>query len=298
MTYHATVLLHEGVDAMKIQSAGVYVDATLGAGGHSQEILSRLVEEGRLLGFDQDSDAVANQPQDDRFELCFGNFRFLKQFLSAKGVSEVDGVIADLGVSGFQFDEAERGFSFRFDAKLDMRMSKTQPLDARAVVNESEYGELVRLFKLYGESSFAKPIAKRIILSRENAPIETTGELVEIISAVVPEHKRKGELAKIFQAIRIEVNDELGALRELLEQSADVIKSGGRLVILSYHSLEDRLVKHFIRAGNFEDRQEKDVFGNVQRPFDPEGKVITPTEQEIENNPRARSAKMRVAVKR
>jgi 16S rRNA (cytosine1402-N4)-methyltransferase len=298
MTYHTTVLLHEGVDALDMQPAGTYVDVTLGAGGHSKEILKRLASEGHLLGFDQDADAVNNAPDDDRFELCFGNFRFLKQFLLAKGVQKVDGIIADLGVSGHHFDKASRGFSFRFDAPLDMRMNASQEKSAIEVVNDYEVGVLIRLFKRYGESSFAKPIARKIDQVRLGNAIRTTGDLVAIVESVVPERKVKGELAHIFEAIRIEVNDELLVLQEFLEQVPEVLNPGGKLVVLSYHSLEDRMVKHFLRSGNFDDVLDKDVFGNVHRPLDPKGKVIVPSEEEIESNPRARSAKMRIGVKR
>ncbi len=298
MTYHTTVLLHEGVDALEVVPAGIYVDATLGAGGHSKEILNRLGPDGRLFGFDQDADAVNNAPSDDRFELCFGNFRFLKQFLLAKGVSAVDGIIADLGVSGHHFDEATRGFSFRFDAPLDMRMNVSQEKSAFEVVNEYEVDALIRIFKRYGESSFAKPIARKIEQARMENPIKSTGDLVSIVEAIVPERKSKGELAHIFQAIRIEVNEELTVLQEFLDQVPQVLKPGGLLVVLSYHSLEDRMVKHYVRSGNFDDVLDKDVFGNINRPLDPKGKVVTPSAEEIELNPRARSAKMRIAVKR
>jgi len=257
-----------------------------------------LASEGHLLGFDQDADAVNNAPDDDRFELCFGNFRFLKQFLLAKGVQKVDGIIADLGVSGHHFDKASRGFSFRFDAPLDMRMNASQEKSAIEVVNDYEVGVLIRLFKRYGESSFAKPIARKIDQVRLGNAIRTTGDLVAIVESVVPERKVKGELAHIFQAIRIEVNDELLVLQEFLEQVPEVLNPGGKLVVLSYHSLEDRMVKHFLRSGNFDDVLDKDVFGNVHRPLDPKGKVIVPSEEEIESNPRARSAKMRIGVKR
>lgn len=298
MAYHTTVLLHEGVEALKINPKGIYVDATLGAGGHSKEILKHLGPEGRLFGFDQDSDAIQNQPNDERFELCFGNFRFTRQFLIAKGVEKVDGIIADLGVSGFHFDEASRGFSFRFDARLDMRMNAAQSKDAVQVINEYEEGELMRIFKQYGESGFAKPIVRRMVKERADKTIETTKELVSLIEAVVPERKVKGELPKVFQAIRIEVNDELKVLQEFLTQVPELLTPGGRLVVLSYHSLEDRMVKHFLRSGNFDDLQEKDIYGNVLRPMDQEGKVIVPSDEEIAENPRARSAKMRIGVRR
>lgn len=298
MAYHTTVLLHEGVEALKINPNGVYVDVTLGAGGHSKEILKHLGPEGRLFGFDQDSDAVQNQPDDERFELCFGNFRFTRQFLTAKGVEKVDGIIADLGVSGFHFDEASRGFSFRFDARLDMRMNSSQLKDAVQVVNEYEEGELMRIFKQFGESGFAKPIVRRVVKERADKTIETTKDLVSLIEAVVPERKVKSELPKVFQAIRIEVNDELKVLQEFLTQVPELLKPGGRLVVLSYHSLEDRMVKHFLRSGNFDDLQEKDIYGNVLRPMDQDGKVIVPSEEEITENPRARSAKMRIGIRR
>lgn len=297
MTYHTTVLLHEGVDALKLVPGGVYVDATFGGGGHSRLILEKL-EGGRLLAFDQDPDAERNALDDERFVLCKANFRYLKNFLLAKGVQKVDGILADLGVSGYQFDEASRGFSFRFDAELDMRMNPKQPLSAKQVLNDYEEAELRRVFKDYGETSFANALARRIIKAREEKSLEFINDLVRIIENLVPERKRKSELAKIFQAIRIEVNDEMGALHDFIKTSADVLKEGGRFVVISYHSLEDRPVKHFMRSGNFEDKQDKDIYGNVNRPFDPFGKVIVPSDEEIERNPRARSAKMRIGIKR
>ncbi|MEX2597161.1 MAG: 16S rRNA (cytosine(1402)-N(4))-methyltransferase RsmH [Salibacteraceae bacterium] len=298
MKYHTTVLLHEGVDALNLRPGGVYVDATLGAAGHTIEILKRLGEKGKVYGFDQDDEAMENAPNDPRFELCFGNFRFLKRFLAAKGVEQVDGVIADLGVSGHHFDEADRGFSFRFSAELDMRMNRNQAVSAVKILNEYEFDQLVGVFKKYGESTFARAIAKRIIAAREEAVLLTTDQLVALIGKAVPERKLKAELPKIFQAIRIEVNQELEALKEFLVQTQELLKPDGRIVVLSYHSLEDRLVKHFLRAGNFDDQQQKDVFGNIQRLIDPLGKAIVPSDKEVENNPRARSAKMRIGVKR
>jgi 16S rRNA (cytosine1402-N4)-methyltransferase len=297
MIYHTTVLLHEGVDALSIKPDGVYVDATFGGGGHSKLILEKL-ETGRLFAFDQDPDAVVNSPKDDRFVLCKGNFRFLQNFLLANGADRVDGVLADLGVSGFQFDEASRGFSFRFDAQLDMRMNPAQELSAKQVVNAYSEAELKRIFHTYGETSFGSALARRIVNARQEEAINTIEDLVKLINKLVPERKRKTELAKIFQAIRIEVNDEIGALKDFLVAAGQVLKPGGRLVVISYHSLEDRPVKHFMRSGNFEDEQEKDLYGNVNRVMDPSGKVIQPSAEEIERNPRARSAKMRIAVKR
>lgn len=296
MSYHTTVLLHEGVEALKVKSGGVYVDATFGGGGHSKLILE-VLGNGKLLAFDQDDDVAPNVPQDDRFHWCKANFRFLNNFLPMHGVSQLDGVLADLGVSGFQFDEASRGFSFRFDADLDMRMNPAQELSAVQVVNEYEESELKQVLRAYGETSFAGALTRAIVKRRAEQKIQRISDLLDIVDKVIPERKRKGELPKVFQAIRIEVNDELGALKDFLVQAADSLAEGGRLVVISYHSLEDRLVKHFFRSGNFEDRQEKDLYGNVYRSLDPAGKVIQPSPEEIERNPRARSAKMRIAIK-
>ncbi len=296
--YHTTVLLHEGVEALKVKPDGVYVDATFGGGGHSNVILSQLSEKGRLIAFDQDPDALRNVPNDPRFKLCQANFRFMKNFLAVSGVEKVDGVIADLGVSGFQFDEADRGFSFRFDAELDMRMNKSQAISAKELVNEADQTELKRIFREYGETTFAGLIAKKIVDQREISPLVTTGDLATLIRNAVPERKQKSELTKIFQALRIEVNDEMGVLEAFLMLLPDVLKQDGLAVVMSYHSLEDRLVKHFFRSGNFEDKLAKDVFGNIERTMDPVGKVVVPSDEEIERNPRARSAKMRIGKKR
>ncbi|MDP4686808.1 MAG: 16S rRNA (cytosine(1402)-N(4))-methyltransferase RsmH [Salibacteraceae bacterium] len=298
MVYHTTVLLHEGVEALKVKPDGVYVDATFGGGGHSNVILSHLSENGRLIAFDQDPDALRNVPNDPRFKLCQANFRFMKNFLAVSGVEKVDGVIADLGVSGFQFDEADRGFSFRFDAELDMRMNKSQAISAKELVNEADQTELKRIFREYGETTFAGLIAKKIVDQREISPLVTTGDLATLIRSAVPERKQKSELTKIFQALRIEVNDEMGVLEAFLMLLPDVLKQDGLAVVMSYHSLEDRLVKHFFRSGNFEDKLAKDVFGNIERTMDPVGKVVVPSDEEIERNPRARSAKMRIGKKR
>lgn len=297
MTYHTTVLLHEGVDALAVKAGGVYVDATFGGGGHSRLILEKLGD-GRLFAFDQDADAAVNVPDDDRFTLCAGNFRYLKNFLLAYGVTNVDGIIADLGVSGYQFDEASRGFSFRFEAALDMRMNKQQKLHAAAVLNDYDEVELKRVFSQYGETSFASKLAYKIAKKREEQPFERIADLVSVIEANVPIHKQKSELPKIFQALRIEVNDEMGALRDFLKSATELMNEGARLVVISYHSLEDRPVKHFMRSGNFEDQLEKDLYGRIYRTLEPIGKVIEPSKEEIERNPRARSAKMRIAEKR
>lgn len=297
MTYHTTVLLNAGVDELHVRRGGVYVDATFGGGGHSRELLNRL-EGGRLFAFDQDEAALSNAPTDSRFQLFKANFRHMRRFLLAEGVQEIDGLIADLGVSGHQFDEADRGFSFRFSANLDMRMNRGANEDAAQLLNTLPQEELKKLFAELGESRFASAVAKAIVAARATGPIEHTDQLTASVAKAVPPHKLSGELPKIYQALRIAVNDELGALRELLEQSAVMIRSSGRLVVISYHSLEDRPVKHYIRSGNFDDKPIRDVYGAVQRPFDPVGKVVVPTEAEILHNPRSRSAKMRVAQRR
>jgi 16S rRNA (cytosine1402-N4)-methyltransferase len=296
--YHKSVLLNESVDALQIDSAGTYVDVTFGGGGHSKEIVGRLGE-GRLFAFDQDEDAHKNAIEDDRFTLIPQNFKFLKNFLRLHGGVPADGVLADLGVSSHQFDVGDRGFSIRFDGPLDMRMNQAAKLDAKKVVNEYEEKELVRIFKVYGELKNAFKVAQAIVFARDQQEINTTNELLQLIERFAQPRKRNQFFAQVFQALRIEVNDEMGALEAMLEQAADVLKPGGRLVVISYHSLEDRLVKHFMRAGNFSGDQEKDFFGNILRPLDPtQGKVIVPSDEEIEGNSRARSAKMRVAVKR
>lgn len=299
MSYHTTVLLHEGVEALNVKPDGVYVDVTFGGGGHSKLILDQLGPSGRLLGFDQDADAKANDIKDDRFTLCESNFRFLSNFLDLHGIETVDAVLADLGVSGFQFDEGSRGFSFRFEADLDMRMNTQQSVSAQTVLNEYSVDELKRVFRDYGETRFGGKLARVIEQAREENPIKTIQDFQSLIERCVPPQKRGSELAKIFQAVRIEVNDELGALKAMLEQSSDRLASGGRLVVISYHSLEDRLVKYFLRSGNFDDVLDKDFYGNVNRPLDPvSGKAAVPSEEEITRNPRSRSAKMRIAIKR
>ena len=249
------------------------------------------------MAFDQDPDAERNAPADDRFVLCKGNFRFLKNFLVANGVDQVDGILADFGVSGHQFDEGSRGFSYRFDAELDMRMNPNQELDAKSVVNTYEEAQLRDMFHQYGETSYGSAVARRIVSARQEVKLERIEQLVTLVDQLVPERKRKSELSKIFQAIRIEVNDELVALKEFVEQSTSALKPGGRFVAISYHSLEDRPIKHFFRSGNSNDKQDKDLYGNINRPLNPVGKVVVPSKEEIEMNPRARSAKMRIADK-
>ena len=295
--YHKPVLLKESVDALVNNPDGVYVDVTFGGGGHSREILSRLSEKGRLFSFDQDSDALNNAIEDPRFTLINQNFRFLENSLLMYGVTQVDGVLGDLGVSSHQFDKAERGFSIRSNAPLDMRMNKMQDIDAYKVVNEYDEEALADIFYYYGELREARKLAREIVNKRKSADINTTEDLKKVFS-YVPAHKSNKFFAQVFQAIRIEVNQELDALKEMLVQSSNVLKKDGRLVIISYHSLEDRLVKKFLKNGMFEGEPERDVYGNYQKVFElPYRKAIVPTEEEIEDNSRARSAKMRVGIK-
>ena len=295
--YHKPVLLTESVDALVSNPDGVYVDVTFGGGGHSREILSRLSEKGRLFSFDQDFDALNNAIEDPRFTLINQNFRFLENSLLMYGVTQVDGVLGDLGVSSHQFDKAERGFSIRSDAPLDMRMNKMQDIDAYKVVNEYDEEALADIFYYCGELREARKLAREIVNKRKSADIKTTEDLKKVFS-YVPAHKSNKFFAQVFQAIRIEVNQELDALKEMLVQSSNVLKKDGRLVIISYHSLEDRLVKKFLKNGMFEGEPERDVYGNYQKIFElPYRKAIVPTEEEIEDNSRARSAKMRVGIK-
>lgn len=297
MEYHRPVLLMESVDALVEDKAGVYVDCTFGGGGHSREILNRLDENGKLISFDQDEDAWANSIQDPRFELVKQNFRFLKNNLRYLGIKKVSGVLADLGVSSHQFDTAERGFSIRFDGDLDMRMNKNQKLTAAKILNTYEEEKLADVFFYYGELKSARRMAREVVSERKLNPIETIGQLKQIFH-YIPKNKENKILAQLFQSLRIEVNDEMAALRELLVQCGEVIESGGKLVMISYHSLEDRLVKRYMKTGLFEGEPERDVYGNWEAPFKVvQSKVIIPDENEIEENPRARSAKMRVAIK-
>ncbi|CAL2088754.1 16S rRNA m(4)C1402 methyltransferase [Tenacibaculum sp. 190524A02b] len=296
MNYHNPVLLEESVDALNIKEDGVYVDVTFGGGGHSREILSRLGEKGRLFAFDQDPDAHSNKIDDERFVLIGENFRFISRFLRFYGVKKVDGVLADLGVSSHQFDAAERGFSTRFDADLDMRMDQKSKLTAWEVVNKYEESRLADVLYLYGELRNARVLAKTIVASREEAEIKTSFQLKEVLSRFLPKAKEHKILAQIFQAVRIEVNQELEVLKEFLEQMPSLLSEEGRLSVISYHSLEDRLVKRFIRTGLFSGEPEKDFFGNTNEPLKKVGKLIIPTAKEIKENNRARSAKLRVAT--
>ena len=297
MEYHKPVLLKESVDGLAIKPDGVYVDVTFGGGGHSAEILKRLGTGGKLYAFDQDPDALANTIKDDRFTLIDENFRFLKRFLRFNGVKQVDGILGDFGVSSHQFNEAERGFSTRFDAKLDMRMNQRSKLSAYQVINEYDEKELRRIFYDYAELKNAPKLAKVIVSERKNKPLETSDELNALLKPLLFRGKENKILAQIYQAIRIEVNEELDVLKEFLMQTEEVVKQGGRLSLISYHSLEDRLVKRYIRSGLFEGQPEKDMFGNVEVPFKKVNGLIVPTKEEIELNNRARSAKLRVAVK-
>ncbi|WP_189318530.1 16S rRNA (cytosine(1402)-N(4))-methyltransferase RsmH [Flavobacterium sp. LM5] len=298
MEYHNPVLLKETVDGLNIKPDGVYVDVTFGGGGHSAEILRRLGPEGRLFAFDQDEDALANALQDERFTLIHENFRFIKRFLRFHNVKAVDGILADLGVSSHQFDVPERGFSTRFDAELDMRMSQRNDLSAYKVVNEYDDANLRRVFYDYGELKNAPALSRTIIEARALSPIQTTEELKDVLARFLPERVKNKILAQIYQAIRIEVNQEMDVLKEFLEQSLEILNPEGRLSVISYHSLEDRLVKRFIKNGMFEGEPERDFFGNFSVPFKTIGKLIIPTAEEIKINNRARSAKLRIAEKK
>lgn len=297
MEYHNPVLLMETVDGLDIKPDGVYVDVTFGGGGHSKEILKRLGPNGRLFGFDQDEDALANALEDERFTLINENFRFIKRFLRFHNVKSVDGILADLGVSSHQFDVAERGFSTRFDAELDMRMSQKNDLSAYKVVNEYDEANLRRVFYDYGELKNAPAIARVILEAREIEEIKNTEQLKTVLGRFLPAHKSHKILAQMYQAIRIEVNQEMDVLKEFLEQSLEILKPGGRLSVISYHSLEDRLVKRYIKNGMFEGEPERDFFGNFSVPFKTIGKLIVPNDAEIRINNRARSAKLRIAEK-
>jgi 16S rRNA (cytosine1402-N4)-methyltransferase len=296
MEYHNPVLLKESVDGLNIKPDGVYVDVTFGGGGHSREILSRLNENGKLFAFDQDEDAKRNAINDSRFTLIPQNFRFIKRYLRFYGIKKVDGILADLGVSSHQFDEAGRGFSTRFDADLDMRMNQSGALSAFEVINKYDEEKLTNVLFNYSELRNAKDIAKRIVEKRSEEKIKTSFQLKEVLTAFVPKSQEHKVLAQIFQGIRIEVNQEIEALKEFLLQVPELLNEGGRLSVLSYHSLEDRLVKRFIRSGLFEGEPVKDYYGNVTVPLKKVGQMVVPSFQEIKKNSRARSAKLRIAT--
>ena len=299
LTYHVPVLLKESVDGMNICPNGTYVDVTFGGGGHSREILSRLEKDGRLLGFDQDEDAERNIVDDPRFIFVRSNFRYLHNFLRYHDIEKVDAILADLGVSSHHFDDSERGFSFRFDGALDMRMNKRAGLTAADVVNTYAEERLADIFYLYGELKNSRKLASVIVKARANGQIKTIGEFLEDITPPFGREREKKELAKVFQALRIEVNQEMEALKEMLTAATEALKPGGRLVVITYHSLEDRMVKNIMKTGNVEGKATQDFFGNLQTPFKlVNNKVIVPDEEEIERNPRSRSAKLRIAEKK
>ena len=297
MDYHNPVLLKETVDGLAIKPDGVYVDVTFGGGGHSREILKRLGDQGKLFAFDQDKDALDNALDDPRFTLINENFRFAKRFLRFYGAAKVDGILGDFGVSSHQFDVAERGFSTRFDAKLDMRMNQDDKLSAYHVVNEYSEEDLGRVLLQYGELRSAPKLARTLVSVRKDKAIETTEDLKQSLQSYLPKGREHKLLAQIYQAIRIEVNQELEVLKEFLQQTEEMLKPGGRLSLISYHSREDRVVKRYMRNGLFEGEPEKDIFGNFTVPFKKVGGLIVPSKEEIKQNNRARSAKLRVAEK-
>lgn len=299
MPYHIPALLKETVDGLNINPDGIYVDVTFGGGGHSREIMRRLGKKGKLISFDQDLDAYANRIDDERFVFVRSNFRYLKNFLRYHGIEKVDGILADLGVSFHHFDVASRGFSFRMDGELDMRMNVKASQKASDVLNEYSEEDLIRIFRVYGELAQPQKMARAIVRAREEKPFVMVQDLLSVAEKLIAKERAKKELACVFQALRIEVNKEMGALKQLLMQSAEVLKVGGRLSVLSYHSLEDRLVKNFMKTGNFDGKVEKDFFGNVIAPLKmTSNKVIVPSEAEVERNPRSRSAKLRIAEKK
>jgi 16S rRNA (cytosine1402-N4)-methyltransferase len=300
MTYHVPVLLKESVDGLNIGKGGCYVDVTFGGGGHSREILSRLDKEGHLYGFDQDADAEHNAEglDETRFTFVRSNFRFLKNFLKYHGVEQIDGLLADLGVSSHHFDDSERGFSFRFEGKLDMRMNQRAGQTAADVVNTYDEKQLADVFYLYGELKQSRKLASAIVKARQGKTIETIGDFLEVVKPFFRNEREKKELAKAFQALRIEVNHEMDALKEMLREATEMLRPGGRLVVITYHSLEDRMVKNLMKTGNVEGKEDKDFFGKVNAPFKLVNRqVIVPTDEEMARNPRSRSAKLRVAEK-
>ena len=295
-TYHVPVLLQESVDGLDIKPNGIYVDVTFGGGGHSREILSRIGENGHLYSFDQDEDAEKNILNDNRFTFVRSNFRYLRNWMRYYGVEHIDGLLADLGVSSHHFDDESRGFSFRFDAPLDMRMNKRSGMTAAEILNNYDEEQLADIFYIYGEIKNARKVASAIIKARGTKAIETTGDLIQITESLFPLEREKKETAKLFQALRIEVNHEMEAMKEMLYGAQDVLREGGRLSVITYHSLEDRIVKNIMRAGNAEGKVNQDFFGRTVAPFRQiSNKVIIPNEEEQQRNPRSRSAKLRIA---
>lgn len=298
-SYHVPVLLEESINGLNLKKGGVYVDVTFGGGGHSKEILRRMDGSGRLYSFDQDEDAERNIVHDDRFTFVRSNFRYLKNFLRYYGVDEVDGILADLGVSSHHFDDSERGFSFRFDGKLDMRMNKRAGTTAADIVNSYDEERLADILYLYGELKNSRKLASVIVRRRNVKPFDTVGDFLETVKPLYGKEREKKEMAKVFQALRIEVNHEMDALKEMLRSATQILRPGGRLAVITYHSLEDRMVKNIIRTGNVEGRMEQDFFGNTIAPYRAiNNKVIVPDDNEIETNPRSRSAKLRIAEKK
>ena len=298
-SYHVPVLLKESVDGLNIKPDGIYVDVTYGGGGHSREILSRLGPQGRLFSFDQDADAEQNIVDDKRLTFIRSNFRYLVNWMRYYGVEQIDGLLGDLGVSSHHFDDAERGFSFRFEAPLDMRMNKRATLTAADIVNQADERQLADIFYLYGELKTARRIAAAIVKKRAQMPILTTKDFIETVEPLFKRESEKKDMARLFQALRIEVNHEMDALRQMLAGATQVIKPGGRLVVITYHSLEDRIVKNVMKAGNPEGNINQDFFGRIEAPFAPlSNKVITPTAEEQQLNPRSRSAKLRIATRK
>lgn len=297
--YHIPVLLNESIEGMNLKANGIYADMTFGGGGHSKEILRRMGEGCHLYSFDQDEDTEKNIVDDKRFTFVRSNFRYLRNFMRYYGVEQLDGILADLGVSSHHFDDSERGFSFRFDGKLDMRMNKRAGMTAADIVNTYDEEKLADVFYIYGELKNSRKLAATIAKARQQKQITTIGEFLDIIKPLFGREREKKELAKVFQALRIEVNHEMEALKEMLYEATDLLKPGGRLVVITYHSLEDRMVKNLIKAGNIEGKVEQDFYGNVQSPFRAvNNKVIVPTDEEVNQNPRSRSAKLRIAEKR
>lgn len=296
LVYHTPVMLKESVDGMQIQKDDICVDVTFGGGGHSREILSRLGKKGHLYSFDQDEDAEKNAPDDKRFTFVRGNFRFLYNFMRYHNVETIDALLADLGVSGHHFDDETRGFSFRFDSELDMRMNKRGGRTAAELLNTADEEQLARIFKLYGELNCSRKLAATIVKQRALKPFRRVSDLIEAAKPYCPPQREKKELAKVFQALRIEINQEIESLKEMLEQAKELLKPGGRLVVITYHSLEDRIVKNFMKSGNIDGIIEKDFFGRSTSPFDTK-KVILPSDEEMQINPRSRSAKLRIAIK-
>lgn len=298
-TYHIPVLLHESIEGMNLRAKGTFVDVTFGGGGHSKEILRCMDSESRLFSFDQDEDAEQNIVNDKRFTFVRSNFRYLSNFLRYYGVDGVDAILADLGVSSHHFDDSERGFSFRFNGKLDMRMNKRAGMTAADIVNNYDEERLANLFYLYGELKNSRKIASVLVKARSQKKIETIEEFLDVIKQLFGKDREKKELAKVFQALRIEVNQEMEALKEMLNAATQALKPGGRLVVITYHSLEDRMVKNIMKTGNVEGKMEQDIFGRTNSPFKlVNNKVIVPSDEEIERNPRSRSAKLRIAEKK